>query len=252
MMIATALGAISLVTSACAPSNGGATAEDRRTVLVFAAASLTDVMADAETAFEAANPTIDITVNLAGSASLRAQILEGAPADIVTTANPSVMDDLVEAGRVTETPIVLARNRLVLAVAPGNPAEVDDLADLADPELFIGLCASEVPCGDLADRAAAAAGVDIETDTREPDVRALLTKIETGELDAGLVYHTDVAASATDVTAIELPTGLPTTTDYPIAAVTDAADPAATQAFLDFLAGTEGREILADHGFQVP
>lgn len=250
-MAAAVLGAVGLLAAAC--GSGGDAGDDRqRTVLVFAAASLTDVMADAEARFEAANPTIDVQVNLAGSAALRAQILEGAPADIITTANQAVMDDLVDAGQVADTPAVLARNRLVLAVAPGNPADVDELADLADPELFVGLCATEVPCGDLADRAAAAAGVPIEADTREPDVRALLAKIEAGELDAGLVYHTDVTASASDVTAIELPTGLPTTTDYPIAPLVDAANPQAAQAFLAFLSGPDGRDILSDNGFQVP
>lgn len=246
---------ITLVATACAGGIGGASDGDRaddRSILVFAAASLTDVMAEAEADFEAANPAIDVSINLAGSAALRTQILEGAPADVVATANPAIMDDLVDAGRVTARPTTLASNQLVIAVAPGNPADIGDLQDLADPDRFVGLCASQVPCGDLADRATAAAGVTIEPDTREPDVRSLLAKVETGELDAGLVYRTDVVASDSDIAAIDLPSGLPTTTDYPIATLAESGDPAAAAAFVSFLSGPQGRQILADHGFGLP
>ncbi len=256
-LVAAGLVGLALVTAAC--SGAGARADDRANgtadggiVLVFAAASLTDVMAEAETVFEEANPEVDLTVNVAGSASLRTQILEGAPADVVATANPAIMDDLVDAGRVVGRPATLATNQMVIAVAPGNPADVAGLDDLADPDRFIGLCAREVPCGDLADRAAAAADVIIDADTREPDVRSLLAKVEAGELDAGLVYRTDVVASGSGVTAIDLPVQLPTTTDYPVATLTESDNPAAAEAFVAFLTGPEGRQILTDHGFQVP
>jgi len=241
---------LALVTAAC---SGAADDTEGATIFVFAAASLTDVMAEAELAFEAANPAIDVTLNVAGSASLRTQILEGAPADVIVTANPAIMEDLVDAGQVTDRPATLARNELVIAVAPGNPADITGLDDLADPDRFIGLCASEVPCGDLADRAAAAADIVIDADTREPDVRSLLTKVTAGELDAGLVYRTDVAAAANDdLTAIDLPAQLPTSTDYPVAALAGSEHPAEAETFVAFLAGPEGRRILIDHGFQVP
>ncbi len=162
------------------------------------------------------------------------------------------MAELVDAGRVTDRPATLASNELVIAVAPDNPAGIGGLDDLTDPDRFVGLCASEVPCGDLADRVVADAGVTVEPDTREPDVRSLLTKVEAGELDAGLVYRTDVAASATGVTAIDLPEDLPTRTDYPVATVAGSDNPAAADAFIAFLAGPEGRRILLDHGFGVP
>lgn len=239
-----------LAAFAVAACGGGRQGVGDSTVLVFAAASLTDVMADAEVAFEAANPDIDIEVNLAGSASLRTQILEGAPADVVATANQAVMDELVDADRLTGRPTILATNRLVIATAPGNPAGIVELGDLVDPERFVGLCASEVPCGGLADRVLTAAGLSVEGDTREPDVRSLLTKIESGELDAGLVYATDVAASTADIDAIELPSELPATTDYPIAVLARTPEPEAAAAFVAFLGGPEGRRILSEHGFQ--
>ncbi len=255
---AVALASLILIATACTGAGGGDQTEGEGdgqsdTVLVFAAASLTDVMAEAEVVFEAANPAIDITLNLAGSASLRTQILEGAPADVIATANPTIMDELVAASRIADRPTTLASNELVIAVAPGNPAEVGQLADLTDPDRFIGLCASEVPCGDLADRAAAAADLVIDADTREPDVRSLLAKIEAGELDAGLVYRTDVVASSVEgLTAIDLPDEVPATTDYPVAVLADSDHRSAAEAFVAFLAGPDGRRILVDHGFRVP
>ena len=220
---------------------------------VFAAASLTGVMADLEAAYEASTPGVDVVVNLAGSSTLRAQILDGAPADVVATANPEVMDDLVEAGLVIGQPLPFASNRLVIAVAPGNPGGVAGLDDLARPDLFLGLCARGVPCGDLADTALAEAGLTIEPDTREPDVRALLTKVRSGELDAGLVYATDVAATSADgVQGLALPPGLATETTYPVAVLTEATTPEEGQRFARYLTGAEGAAILADHGFGTP
>lgn len=242
-----ALLAAGLLAAACGRDTG---TEGGGTVLVFAAASLTDVMAEAEPAFEAANPGVDVTVSLGGSASLLTQILEGAPADVVATANPAIMASLAEAGALADRPSTLATNRLVIAVAPGNPAGVDDIGDLADPDLFVGLCAAEVPCGDLADRSLAEAGVVVESDTREPDVRSLLAKIEAGELDAGLVYATDVLASTAAITGIDLPRDLPTTTEYPIAVLDRTTSAAGAEAFVAFLGGPDGRRILRDHGFE--
>jgi molybdate transport system substrate-binding protein len=253
--------AICALLAACGGGSGSASRADpgsaadgaATTLRVFAAASLTDAMADLEEAFEVDNPSVDVVVDLAGSASLRAQILEGAPADVVATANVEIMDDLVAAGVVTGRPVRFATNRLVLVVAPGNPAGVEALDDLTDASLFVGLCAAEVPCGDLADAALGAAGLVVEPDTREPDVRSLLAKVRSGELDAGLVYATDASAAAdAGVEAIELPAGLPVTTDYPAAVLTTAAEPRLAAAFTTFLVDGPGREILAANGFGRP
>lgn len=229
-------------------SQGGPT-----TLRVFAAASLTGVMAELETTYEANHPSVDVVVNLAGSSTLRTQILEGAPADVVATANPQVMDDLVEAGMVAGSPRPFASNRLVIALAPGNPGRVRGLADLTRPELFVGLCAAGVPCGDLADSALAEAGVMVTPDTREPDARSLLGKIRSGELDAGLVYATDVAAAGSvGVDGIELPPDLGVMTIYPVALLVGADASQAAEGFAGFLTGAEGSKVLSEHGFGRP
>ena len=159
-------------------------------LLVSAAASLTDAFAEIESAFEEANPDVDVVLNLGSSSALREQILEGAPADVFASANTSNMDQVAEAGELSGEAEIFATNSLQIAVPTGNPGGVTGLEDFAREELLIGLCAEDVPCGDFGRQALAKAGVIPSIDTNEPDVRALLTKIEAGELDAGITYVT--------------------------------------------------------------
>lgn len=216
--------------------------------LVSAAASLTDAFADIESAFEAANPGIDVTLNFGGSSSLRAQIIEGAPVDIFASANPANMDRVAAAGMLAGAPRVFARNLLRIAVPRGNPADVRGLEDFAREELLLGLCAAEVPCGDLARQALAAAGVTAPLDTEEPDVGALLTKIALGELDAGIVYATDIAAADGAVEGIDFPDDVNLVAQYAIAALAGAPNPPAA-AFVEFVLSSTGQAVLARHGF---
>lgn len=228
----------------------GGCGSDDDALTVFAASSLTDAFTDLADAFEASDGGMPVELSFAGSTSLREQIIGGAPADVFASANLTVMDDAVGAGAV-ETPVVFARNTLQIAVPIGNPGEVDGLDDFADDDLLLGLCAVEVPCGALADEALSGAGVDARPDTREPDVRALLTKIEGGELDAGIVYVTDVLES-TGVEGIDIPSSLDVVTDYPIAVVADTGRPDDAARFVAFVRSDAGRAILAEHGFLAP
>ena len=217
-------------------------------LVVFAAASLTDAFDDVVEAFEAAHPDIDVATSYAGSSSLREQVLAGAPADVVATANETIMDELVAAGSV-DTPVVFATNRLTIAVPAGNPGGVDGLDDLARAELLVGLCAPAVPCGSFARSMLDAAGVVASVDTEEGDVRSLVTKVAAGELDAAVVYETDVAADA-DLERVAVPDDVNVEARYPIAVVADGGDAAAE--FVAFVAGAEGQAILRDHGFGAP
>lgn len=222
------------------------------TVLVFAAASLTDGFADIATAFEADHPGVDVELSLAGSSSLREQILAGAPADVFASANEANMDQVVAAGEVDGEARTFARNRLQIAVPAGNPGDVDGLEDLADDDLLVGLCAEGVPCGDFAREALASAGVEASIDTNEPDVRALLTKIGADELDAGVVYVTDVLAAGDRVEGVDIAAGDNVDATYPIAPLAAAPNPDAAAAFVSFVLSDEGRAILAEYGFAAP
>jgi molybdate transport system substrate-binding protein len=162
------------------------------------------------------------------------------------------MDVVVDVGDVEGEPAIFARNRLEVAVPVGNPGGVIGLADFSRVELLLGLCAQEVPCGDYGRRALHNAGVEPSVDTEEPNVRALLTKIEAGELDAGIVYTTDVVSTDGDVDGIEIPDGDNVYADYPIAVLTDAPNADGAAAFMAFVLSDEGRSILVDHGFVSP
>jgi len=223
----------------------------RQQVWVSAAASLTDAFLEVKTAFEEANPGVEVVLNLGGSASLREQILEGAPLDVFASANNANMDQVVAAGGAAADPRIFVRNQLQIAVPAGNPAAVTGLHDFAREELLIGLCAAEVPCGDFGRRVLTNAGVVPATDTNETDVRALLTKIEAGELDAGIVYVTDIA-STDEVEAVEIPTSLNVLADYPIVVLDGARDPDLAAAFVEFVLSDAGQAILRGFGFSSP
>jgi molybdate transport system substrate-binding protein len=237
---------VALVATSCGGS-GDAEGE----ILVSAAASLTDAFAAVEVAFEEANPGTDVVLNLGSSSTLREQILEGAPADVFASANTSNMDQVVEAGENAGESEIFATNLLQIAVPAGNPAGITGLADFADEELVIGLCADEVPCGEFGREALANAGVTPSIDTNEPDVRALLTKVEAGEVDAGIVYVTDVI-SAESVEGIEIPEEENVLAEYPIAALDGAPNRDGAAAFVEFVLSDEGQSILADFGFMAP
>lgn len=221
-------------------------------LLVSAAASLTDAFAEVALAFEAAHPGVDVILNLGGSSSLREQILAGAPADVFASANMSNMSKVVTAGEVVGEPQVFAKNLLQIAVPSGNPAGITGLGDFGRDELLIGLCAAEVPCGDFARTALDRAGVVPAIDTNEPDVRALLTKIELGELDGGITYVTDVTSTGGRVSGIDIPESENVDAEYPIAVLNAAPNPDAAAAFVEFVLSEDGREILGRYGFAAP
>lgn len=216
------------------------------TITVFAAASLTDAFEEIGATFEQANPGAAVEFNFAASSALREQILAGAPADVFASANQSNMVAVADGGVVDGSPTTFALNRLEIAAPAGNPGGVTGLADFADSELLIGLCAAEVPCGEFGREALGLAGVEPSIDTNEPDVRSLLTKVEEGELDAGIVYHTDVVAAGERVEGIEIPAEHNVVADYPIAALRTSG---AAAAFVAYVVSPGGAAILERYGF---
>ncbi len=224
---------------------------EEATILVFAAASLTDAFGELGAAFEDANPGVTVEFNFAGSSALREQILDGAPADVFASANNSNMDTVVAEGAASD-PEIFVTNQLQIVVPAGNPGGVTGLEDFARDELLIGLCAAEVPCGDFGRQALAAAGVTPAQDTDEPDVRSLLNKVAEGELDAGIVYTTDVIAAGDDVEGVDIAPNVNVVAEYPIAVLTEAPEPDIAAAFMAFVLSDEGQAILASYGFGSP
>jgi molybdate transport system substrate-binding protein len=162
------------------------------------------------------------------------------------------MDQLVDADAVEGEAETFATNNLAIAVPPGNPGNVTGLADFGNADLLIGLCAEEVPCGQFGREALTNAGVTPAVDTNAPDVRSLLTQIEAGELDAGIVYETDVLAAGTGVEGIEIPADQNVVATYPIAALSASTNNDASQVFVNYVLSTEGQATLASFGFGPP
>lgn len=221
------------------------------TVTVLAAASLTDVFDELAERFTAEHPGVEIVLSYGGSSALAEQIISGSRADVFASANESTMASVTEEGLTVE-PVIFTTNVLELAVPAGNPGNVTGLADLADPGLTIALCDPVVPCGSAAERLLAQEGVAPSVDTLEEDVRAALTKVALGEVDAALVYRTDVIAAGDDVEGIEIPEAASVVNAYPISVLRDAPHPEAARAFFDFVLGEAGRAALTDAGFGAP
>lgn len=227
------------------PPGGGGTR-----LRVSVASSLTDAFADLAAAYEETHPGTRIELNVAGSATLRDQILEGAPTDVLASANQEIMSQLQAAGLVHD-PTVVARNHLTIAVPEGNPAGVTGLTDFGRSDLLIGLCAPQVPCGSLAHQVLDDAGIEAAVDSYEPNVRALLTKVEAGELDAGFVYVTDVLGR-TGVESVEFAGAETHLAGYPIAILSETKEAGAAADFVGFVTSAEGSAILQAHGFITP
>jgi molybdate transport system substrate-binding protein len=221
------------------------------TITVFAASSLTEVFGALETTFEQEHPSADVVLSFGGSGALATQIISGAPADVFAAASEPPMTTVTGAGDAAD-PTIFTTNTLEIAVPPGNPAGITGLADLADPDLTIALCDPSVPCGAAGETLIHQAGYQPAPDTLEEDVKAVLTKIELGEVDAGLVYVTDVVAAGDRVEGIEVPEAPDVVSKYPIAVLAGAPNPEGARAWLDFVLSDEGQAALAAAGFVAP
>jgi molybdate transport system substrate-binding protein len=221
------------------------------TVTVFAAASLTETFTRLGKTFESAHPGTSVRFNFGSSATLAQQITQGAPADVFAAASPATMKTVTDAS-LAGSPNTFVRNKLQIAVPPDNPAKVGALKDLADPNVKVALCAEQVPCGAAAIKALDAAGLKVTPVTYEQDVKATLTKVELGEVDAALVYATDVLAAAGKVKGLAFPEADKAINDYPIASLSKAPAPDLAKQFVDLVLSPQGREVLTKAGFQAP
>jgi len=240
-------------------STGTAGPELTGDLTVFAAASLQGAFDELATTFMEQHPSVQVApVTYDGSSTLVTQLVEGASADVLATADEKNMTTVVDAGLVEGTPTVFTTNTLQIVVAAGNPQHVRSLADLATLASSGGtvvLCAPEVPCGSAAHKALDDAGVTFTPASEEQNVKAVLTKVQTGDADAGVVYRTDVLGAGETVEGVDVAEAASAVNQYPIALL---AEPTRThgddvaQAFVDLVLSDEGQQVLADHGFVSP
>lgn len=238
-----AAGVLALPLAGCGDDGGDAT------VRVLAAASLTDVLTDLAATFEEEHEGVEVALSFGSSTDLAGQAADGAPGDVLATADEPSMTIAREAG-VAPDPTLFASNHLVIATPPGNPAEVTGLGDLGGATWV--RCADEVPCGRAALALLGAEGVTAEPVSLEEDARATLDKVVSGEADAALVYATDAVAAGEAVETVRIPGADDDPASYYVATLDQAADPGLAQDFVDLLLGDDGRAALADAGFGAP
>jgi len=219
-------------------------------ITVFAAASLTAAFTDIGAAFSRANPEAKATFSFDASSALAQQITQGAPADVVASADQANMDKLTKAGLNGTEPVIFATNSPAIIVEKGNPKGIETVADLAKPDVKVAACAPEVPCGSYAATIQKNAGVTITPVSLEQNVKGVVTKVTSGEADAGIVYITDVMAAGDKAEAVEIPDDINVVARYPIASVKTSKLQDTDKTFIDFVLGSEGQAILTKYGFQ--
>ena len=235
--------------SASASASGGTALSGSITVL--AASSLTGAFTTLGKQFEAAHPGTTVTFSFGASSALATQITQGAPADVFASASAKNMDSVV-AAKAAGTPTTFVKNVMEIVVPPKNPAHIAALADLARSGVKVALCQAAVPCGATAEKVFANAKITVKPVTQEADVKSTLAKVELGEVDAGVVYVTDVLAAKDKVVGIQIPDAVNASTSYPIATLTATKNADLAKAFVDYVLSPDGATVLTAAGFAKP
>jgi molybdate transport system substrate-binding protein len=220
-------------------------------ITVFAASSLKESFTAIGTAFEAAHPGVSVTFDFGASSTLATQITQKAPADVFASASQKTMDTATTAGAASGAE-VFAVNTMEIATPTKVTTPVTSLADLTRPGVKVAVCQQDVPCGAAAQKLFANNKLTVTPVSEEVDVKSVLAKVVLGEVDAGIVYVTDVTAAKDAVVGVVIPAAQNVTTSYPIAALSGSANPATAAAFVDFVLSPVGQQVLTAAGFAGP
>ena len=220
-------------------------------ITVLAASSLTESFTRLGKDFETAHPGVKVTFSFAASSALATQITSGAPADVFASASARNMDRVVAAGAASD-PTVFAKNVMEIAVPPTNPGKVTGLGSLTSASVKTALCQPQVPCGATAAMVFTNAKITVTPVTLEPDVKSVLSKVQLGEVDAGVVYATDVLAARDKVMGVEIPADVNASTAYPISTLTNSANATVAASFVDYVLSEDAASVLAASGFEKP
>ena len=233
------------------PSGGSSPKPATGTITVFAAASLTETFTQLGKQFESAHPGDAVKFSFGPSSGLATQITSGAPADVFASAAPGNMQDVVSAGDASN-PQNFAKNTMEVAVPPDNPAKVTSVNDLAKHSVKVALCQPQVPCGEVAAEVFKNVGITVKPVTLQPDVKSVLTQVETGNVDAGMVYVTDVMAAGSKVKGVAIAANDNASTLYPIATVSSSKEKSIANAFVAYVLSPAGQSVLTAAGFEKP
>jgi molybdate transport system substrate-binding protein len=254
-----AAAAASALLAGCSSSGGDDSGDDSGgpdgagglsgSITVDAASSLTEAFDSLEAKFESHHPGTTINITYGASSDLATQIDQGAPVDVFASASTTTMDGL---GDTAVDPTDFVTNSLEIAVPPGNPAGIESVTDLAGSGVKVAVCDPAVPCGAVAQEVFANAGITVHPAANLADVKSTLAAVESGEVDAGLVYVTDVRAAGGQVEGVPIPDDANASTTYPIAVLKDAGNPDLAQAWVDYVLSPTGIQVLTADGFGRP
>ena len=237
-----------LLVAGCS-SSGSASSKGGGTITVDAASSLTEAFTTLKDRFEKAHPGASVTLNFGASSELATQIQQGQPADVFASASTTNMQGL---GSAAVHPVDFVENTLEIAVPPSNPAHLRGVGDLARRGVKVAVCDPAVPCGAVARQVFTNAKISVKPAASLADVKSTLAAVESGEVDAGLVYVTDVRAAGSKVKGLEIPAAVNASTTYPIARLKGAKNPALARAWIDYVLSPDGRAALRSAGFRLP
>ena len=250
-VLAVLLGLTSIAACGSDDDSEGSSTKKDVTIRVFAAASLTESFTELGKQFEKDHPGTKVQFSFGPSSGLAEQIGSDAPADVFASASPSNMDTVVQAGDAKD-PEDFATNSMEIATPPDNPAKIDSLDDLANPGVKVAVCQPQVPCGKVAAEVFSKANLNVKPATEEVDVKSVLTKVTLGEVDAGMVYVTDVQAAGDKVKGVEIPEAQNASTSYPIATLTHSEHKLQASQFVDLVLSDDGAKVLEEAGFESP
>lgn len=240
----------SAASSASSAAQGAANGV-RGSITVLAAASLQGAFTTIGKMFMAAHPGTSVKFSFGPSSGLADQIKSGSPADVFASASPQNMETVQKSGDVS-TPVTFAKNKMEVAVPPGNPGHVTSIKNLSKSSVKTALCQEQVPCGFTARKIFGKANINVKPVTLQPDVKSVLTQVELNNVDAGMVYVTDVMAAGSKVRGIPIPADDNASTSYPIATVKDSKNMATAKAFAKYVNSPAGEKVLAKDGFEKP
>ena len=244
-----AVAAAGCSSSSSAPSTSSSSSGG--TITVFAAASLMETFTQIGKQFEAAHKGDTVKFSFGPSSGLATEITGGAPADVFASASPATMDVVVKAGDAA-SPQTFAKNFMEVAVPPNNPANVTSVTDLAKSSVKVALCQPQVPCGAVAAEVFKNAAITVKPVTLQADVDSVLTQVELGNVDAGMVYVTNVLSAGSKVKGIAIPASDNASTLYPIATISSSKHKSEAQAFMNYVLSPAGQQVLTAAGFLKP
>lgn len=242
-LAATALAAASI--AGCSDDGG-----DQTKLTVFAASSLTGTFTTLETQFEADHADVDVVLSFGSSTTLAEQITGGAPADVIATADEKSVTLVEDAGQLTADPTRFATNTLAIVVPAGNPGQVTGVESLSSVD-FVA-CEPSAPCGAAAATMLTNAGITAQPKTYQPNAATTLATVESGEIDAGIVYVTDATGAGDQVDTFGIPASDNVTNPYFIATVKESGQPSLADEWVALVTGPEGQSVLGEAGFGKP